>query len=230
MIAASGVVRPRVLVVEDSESIRVAVTAAMGAAGYEVLARADGTQVEDDLTSFAPDAVVLDLMLPGRDGFALLPLLRGTVAVMVLTARDAVTDRVRGLRGGADDYLVKPFALAELVARMEALLRRCGRGGEALEVGDVTVDAAGGRVTRAGRDIALTATEMRLLVHLVRHRGQVLSKTQLLGAVWGWEDYDLNVVEVHISALRRKLGEPRVVHTLRGLGYVARAERTADTP
>jgi DNA-binding response OmpR family regulator len=145
--------------------------------------------------------------------------------VILLTARTGVADRVRGLRAGADDYLVKPFALAELIARVEALLRRSGGVGDAVEVADLVVDPDAGRVTRAGREIPVTATELRLLHDLVAHRGRVRSKSQLLGAVWGWE-YDLNVVEVHVSALRRKLGEPRVIHTVRGQGYVARADAT----
>jgi two-component system, OmpR family, response regulator len=218
----------RVLVVEDSEPILASVTTALTGIGLEVLARADGAQLEDDLAAFAPDVVVLDVMLPGRDGYAQLPAVRATHAgVILLTARSGVADRVRGLRAGADDYLVKPFALAELIARVEALLRRSGGVGDAVEVGDVVVDPDAGRVTRAGRDIPVTSTELRLLHDLVANRGRVRSKPQLLGAVWGWEEYDLNVVEVHVSALRRKLGEPRVIHTVRGQGYVARADATA---
>ena len=221
----------RVLVVEDSEPILASVTTALAGVGHEVLARADGARLEDDLATFAPDVVVLDVMLPGRDGYALLPAVRATSAgVILLTARTGVADRVRGLRAGADDYLVKPFALAELIARVEALLRRSGGVGDAVEVADLVVDPDAGRVTRAGREIPVTATELRLLHDLVANRGRVRSKSQLLGAVWGWESYDLNVVEVHVSALRRKLGEPRVIHTVRGQGYVARADATAEAP
>jgi DNA-binding response OmpR family regulator len=215
----------RVLVVEDSEPILASVATALTGVGHEVLARVDGARLEDDLATFAPDVVVLDVMLPGRDGYALLPAVRATSAgVILLTARTGVADRVRGLRAGADDYLVKPFALAELIARVEALLRRSGGVGDAVEVADLVVDPDAGRVTRAGREIPVTATELRLLHDLVANRGRVRSKSQLLGAVWGWEEYDLNVVEVHVSALRRKLGEPRVIHTVRGQGYVARAD------
>ncbi len=221
----------RVLVVEDSEPILASVTTALTGVGHEVLARPDGSRLEDDLGDFAPDVVVLDVMLPGRDGYALLPVVRATSAgVILLTARSGVADRVRGLRAGADDYLVKPFALAELLARVEALLRRSGGVGDAVEVADVVVDPDAGRVTRAGREIPVTATELRLLHDLVANRGRVRSKSQLLGAVWGWDEYDLNVVEVHVSALRRKLGEPRVIHTVRGQGYVARADATAEAP
>jgi two-component system, OmpR family, response regulator len=221
----------RVLVVEDSEPILASVTTALTGAGHEVRARPDGSHLEDDLAGFAPDVVVLDVMLPGRDAYALLPAVRATSAgVILLTARSGVADRVRGLRAGADDYLVKPFALAELLARVEALLRRSGGVGDAVEVDDVVVDPDAGRVTRAGRDIPVTATELRLLHDLVANRGRVRSKSQLLGAVWGWEEYDLNVVEVHVSALRRKLGEPRVIHTVRGQGYVARTGASAEAP
>jgi DNA-binding response OmpR family regulator len=128
------------------------------------------------------------------------------------------------LHGGADDYLVKPFVLAELVARVTAVLRRLGRTPSTVEIGDLVLDSAAGTVLRAGRPIELTATERRLLEHLAAHRDQVLSKVQLLTSVWGYEDFDPNLVEVHISALRRKLGEPRLLHTVRGVGYVLRAE------
>jgi two-component system, OmpR family, response regulator len=213
----------RVLVVEDAEPIRASVTAALLGVGHEVLARADGGGLETDLAAFAPDVVVLDVMLPGRDGYALLPAVRGTsAAVILLTARSGVAERVRGLRAGADDYLVKPFALAELLARVEALLRRSGGVGDAVAVADLVVDPDAGLVTRAGTPVPVTATELRLLRDLVGHRGRVRSKSQLLAAVWGWEEYDLNVVEVHVSALRRKLGEPRLIHTVRGQGYVVR--------
>ncbi|NYD37283.1 winged helix-turn-helix domain-containing protein [Actinomycetospora corticicola] len=219
----------RVLVVEDSEPILASVTAALTGVGHEVLARADGGRLESDLGEFVPDVVVLDVMLPGRDGYALLPAVRATsAAVILLTARSGVAERVRGLRAGADDYLVKPFALAELLARVEALLRRSGGVGDAATVADLVVDPDAGLVTRGGAEVPVTATELRLLHDLVAHRGRVRSKSQLLGAVWGWEEYDLNVVEVHVSALRRKLGEPRLIHTVRGQGYVVRDDGARD--
>ena len=144
--------------------------------------------------------------------------------VLLLTARDGIDDRLRGLHSGADDYLVKPFVLAELVARVTAVLRRLGRTPSTVDIGDLTLDGAAGTVQRGGRPIELTGTERRLLEHLAAHRDQVLSKTQLLTAVWGYEDFGPNLVEVHISALRRKLGEPRLLHTVRGLGYVLRVD------
>ncbi len=213
------------LVVEDAEAIRTAVLAGLAEAGYETAGRVDGRALEEDLAVFRPDLVVLDVMLPGRDGFTLLPVVRrhSDAGVVMLTARDGVDDRLRGLHGGADDYVVKPFALAELVARVTAVLRRTGRAPTTVEVGDLLVDAAAGSVRRGGVPIELTATELRLLDYLATQRGRVVSKGQILTRVWGYTDYDPNLVEVHVSALRRKLGEPRLVHTVRGLGYVLRA-------
>jgi len=143
------------------------------------------------------------------------------VPVCILSARDEVSDRVSGLQAGADDYLVKPFALEELLARVRAVLRRTGRLGAAIEAADVVVDEQAGLATRAGLPLELTPTELRLLAYLVRQRGLVLSKHQLLTQVWGYDAYDPNVVEVHVSALRRKLEAhgPRILHTVRGLGY-----------
>jgi DNA-binding response OmpR family regulator len=141
--------------------------------------------------------------------------------IIFLTARDAVEDRLGGFELGADDYLVKPFALEELLARVRAVLRRTGRLGAAIEAADIVVDEEAGLAARAGSPLELTATELRLLAYLVRQRGLVLSKHQLLTQVWGYDAYDPNVVEVHISALRRKLEAhgPRILHTVRGLGY-----------
>jgi DNA-binding response OmpR family regulator len=135
-----------------------------------------------------------------------------------------VSDRLRGLRAGADDYLVKPFVLAELVARVGAVLRRMGRISGRVRVADLELDEAAGTVARAGRLVELTGTERRLLAALAAHRDQVMSKTQLLAAVWGYQNFDPNLVEVHVSALRRKLGEPKLLHTVRGRGYVLRAD------
>ncbi|MGI3786302.1 MAG: response regulator transcription factor [Janthinobacterium lividum] len=214
----------RILVVEDSEAIRVPVQTALRAQGFEVRSRRDGDGLEAELGSFAPDLVVLDVMLPGRDGFELLPLVRrgSRAAVVMLTARDTVADRVAGLGAGADDYLVKPFAMAELVARIHAVLRRSRPDGSVTAVGDLTVNEDATTVQRAGRTIGLTDTERRLLGYLAAHRERVVSKTQILTAVWGYEGFDENVVEVHVSSLRRKLeaaGEPRLVHTVRHRGY-----------
>ncbi len=217
----------RVLVVEDAEAIRTAVIAALRDAGHEALGRLDGRELEADLAQFRPDLVVLDVMLPGRDGFTLLDVVRrsSTAGVVMLTARDGLPDRLRGLQAGADDYVLKPFVLAELVARVGAVLRRLGRTPSTIQIGDLLLDPESGIVMHSGRHVDLTATELRLLQYLAAQRGRVVSKTQILTAVWGYEDYDPNLVEVHISALRRKLEAhgPRLVHTVRGLGYVLRA-------
>ncbi|MGI3785488.1 MAG: response regulator transcription factor [Janthinobacterium lividum] len=214
----------RVLVVEDSGAIRVAVQAALRAEGFSVESRPDGDDLELQLATFVPDLVVLDLMLPGRSGFELLPVLRRSsrAAVLVLTARDALDDRLTGLSAGADDYLAKPFAMSELVARIRAVLRRTRPEGSTTAVGDLTVNDDATLVRRAGRTLDLTDTERRLLGYLAAHRERVVTKTQLLTAVWGYEGFDPNVVEVHVSSLRRKLeagGGTRLVHTVRHQGY-----------
>jgi DNA-binding response OmpR family regulator len=218
----------RVLVIEDAEAIGAAVSSALRGAGYQVQVRADGRELEGELARFRPDLVVLDVMLPGRDGFMLLEVIRRSsgAGVVMLTARDGVSDRLRGLDRGADDYVVKPFVLAELVARVSAVLRRLGRTPSTVQIGDLVVDADSAMVLRGDVAVELTATELRLLRYLAAQRGRVVGKTQILTAVWGYEDYDPNLVEVHVSALRRKLEEhgPRLLHTVRGLGYVLRAD------
>ena len=214
----------RILVVEDSEAIRLPVQTALRAQGFAVESSRDGADLEVRLGSFAPDLVVLDVMLPGRDGFALLPLIRrgSRAGVLMLTARDAVSDRVAGLAGGADDYLVKPFAMSELVARIHAVLRRTRPGGSVTAIGDLTLNDDLTVAHRGTRQVELTETERRLLGYLATHRDRVVSKVQILTAVWGYEGFDENVVEVHVSSLRRKLeagGESRLVHTVRNRGY-----------
>jgi two-component system OmpR family response regulator len=165
-------------------------------------------------------------MLPGRDGFALLGAVRAhsDAGVLMLTARDGVDDRLRGLTTGADDYVVKPFVLAEVVARVTAILRRTGRMVTELTVGDLVIDQEAGTVRRGQHAVALTATEFKLLCYFAEHRAKLLTKTQILSAVWGFDAYDPNLVEVFISSLRRKLEVhgPRLLHTMRGLGYTLR--------
>lgn len=218
---------PRVLVVEDAEPIRTAVGIALTEAGYGVRTRPDGDGLERELAEYRPDLVLLDVMLPGRDGFELLTVARETsnAGVILLTARDAVDDRLQGLRSGADDYVVKPFVLAELIARVEAVLRRMGRLRTVLTVGDLEVDVEAQAVRRGGAEIDLTATEFKLLAFLAGRDGKVVGKTQLLTAVWGYDDYADNLVEVYVSGLRRKLEAhgPRLLHTVRGSGYVLRS-------
>jgi two-component system, OmpR family, response regulator len=212
----------RVVVVEDEPTVRDAVERALRGDG--LWARGfDDFADPDAILREGPDLVILDVMLPGGDGFDLARALLGRrdVPIVFLTARDGIEDRLNGFALGADDYLVKPFALEELLARVRVVLRRRGRISAPLEAGDVIVDEATGTAARAGSNLELTPTELRLLSFFIRHRGAVLSKSQLLTQVWGYDAYDENVVEVHVSALRRKLEErgPRVIHTVRGLGY-----------
>jgi two-component system OmpR family response regulator len=220
--------RARVLVVEDDTSIRVALEASLRAEGYQVRAEAGGRAVRDVVAQFLPDLAILDVRLPdGPDGFAIAQAVRtqGDVGVLFLTAADTLTDRLKGFQAGGDDYLVKPFSMAELLARAQALLRRSGRlRSPVWEIDDLVIDDACRRVMRGGVVLDLTKTEYELLSVLAQHRGQVLSKIQLLTQVWGFEAYATNVVEVHMSSLRRKLEAhgSRLVHTVRSVGYTLR--------
>lgn len=213
----------RVLVLDDDETIRVSVQTALRAEGFVTEAAADGSDLPSRLERFRPDLVILDWMMPGPSGIRLLPLVRATgdIPVIMLTARDEVDDRLRGFAEGADDYVVKPFTMAELVARAGVVLRRRGRLPQTIAVGDLLVDPDAATAHRAGASLDLTATEFRLLQLFAESRGRTLSKAQILTQVWGYEDYDPNLVEVHLSALRRKMEQhgPRLIHTVRGLGY-----------
>jgi two-component system, OmpR family, response regulator MprA len=199
-------------------------------AGYPVTLSSDGPAGLAEAIRSSPDLVVLDVNLPGLDGFGVCRALRaagGTALVLMLTARDATADRVDGLDAGADDYLVKPFAPEELLARVRALLRRApaSASGSLLRFADLVVDPAAREVRRGGRPVALTALEFDLLAYLVRHPRQVFRRSQLLSAVWGGEPVASNVVDVYVGYLRAKLeagGEPRLVQTVRGVGYVLR--------
>ncbi len=217
----------RVLVVEDEPAIRDAVGAAFRDCGLQVRTLRSGDGLEEHLAAFKPSVVVLDWMLPGRDGPTLARVVRGSgsAGIIMLTAREGVDDRLQGFAAGIDDYVPKPFAMAELVARTRALLHRLGVVPPTVEVADLVVDEAGGTATRDGVALPLTATEFRLLTYLAENRGRVLSATQLLTQVWGYDDYSDNLVPTHVSSLRRKMEEhgPRLVHTVRGLGYVLRA-------
>jgi DNA-binding response OmpR family regulator len=214
----------RILLVEDSDAIRLPVAAALSGHGFEVSAAADGAGLETALGTFSPDLVIVDVMLPGRDGFELLNVIRrtSTAGVLMLTARDQLADRVHGLSMGADDYLVKPFAMTELMARILAVLRRVRPGAVTVAIGNLLINDDVSVVKRGDQVIDLTDTERRLLSYLAGQRGRVLSKTQILTAVWGYDGFDENLVEVHVSALRRKLEAhgSRVVHTVRGRGYL----------
>jgi two-component system response regulator MprA len=218
--------RPRVLVVDDERHIVDFVVMGLEGRGMEVKGALDGPSALKDLEGFRPDVVVLDLMLPGLSGLEVCRRTRAKsdVPILILSARDEVEDRVDGLNLGADDYLVKPFAFEELAARVVALLRRSGAPpGRVLRHADLELDQATREVRRSGHLIDLTAREFALLRYFMEHPRQVLSKNQLLEAVWGY-DYvgDSNVVEAYVSYLRRKLnapGEPDLIQTIRGSGY-----------
>jgi two-component system response regulator MprA len=222
----------RILVVDDEPSVRDALDRALRMDGYKVQLAADGTEALEALAQQAPDAVVLDVLMPELDGLEVCRRLRAAgdrIPVLMLTARDAVPDRVRGLDAGADDYLVKPFALEELTARLRALLRRSsGPAAEKLRHAGLELDPGGHTVARGGRAIELTRTEFLLLELLLRHPRQVLTRTQIFEHVWGYDfGPSSNSLEVYVGYLRRKLeagGEPRLVHTVRGVGYVLRAQ------
>lgn len=216
------------LVVEDEPAVRDAVAGALEIEGYEVRRAADGATGLEAVRVWPPDAIVLDLLMPFMDGITMCTRLRergDRTPVLVLTARDAVSDRVEGLDAGADDYLVKPFDLDELLARLRALLRRAyPDAGQAVSYGDLTAEPGGGRVWRGERPIELTRTEFALLEVLLRNAGRVVPRPVIADRVWGYDfGPGSNSLDVYIGYLRRKLeagGEPRLVHTVRGAGYV----------
>ena len=222
--------RPRVLVVEDDADIAGVLRRSLDKEGYEVRVAADGEAALVESGLFEPDAVVLDLGLPKLDGLEVCRRLRegADVPILMLTARDAVDARVEGLDSGADDYLVKPFERAELLARVRALLRRRPpRGSAFLVAADLRLNPDTHEVFRGERALELTAREFELLEHLMRNERIVVSRQALLDEVWGYHPFaETNTVDVFISNLRRKLeagGEPRLLHTVRGAGYVLRA-------
>jgi two-component system response regulator MprA len=217
----------RILVVDDEPSVRDALDRALRLDGYRVRVAQDGREALDLLADDPPDAVVLDVLMPAPDGLEVTRRLRAAgdrTPVLLLTARDAVQDRVKGLDAGADDYLVKPFALEELTARLRALLRRTATpAAETLRLADLRLDTGGLTVERAGRRVELTRTEFLLLELLLRHPRQVLTRGQIFEHVWGYDfGPSSNSLEVYVGYLRRKLGDPRLIHTVRGVGYVAR--------
>ncbi|HEV8615867.1 MAG TPA: response regulator transcription factor [Methylomirabilota bacterium] len=218
----------RILVVEDERKVAKFIRQGLEEEGHAVEVAADGVTALDLLLGGPPyDLVVLDLMLPGRDGLGVLRSLRERsidTPVLVLTARDALPDRVRGLDLGADDYLTKPFAFEEFLARVRALLRRAtARRDPVLRVGDLTLDPATRGVARGRRRISLTTREHALLEYFMRNTGRVLTRPMIAEHVWGLDfDRESNIVDVYVGYLRRKIdgdGEPRLLHTVRGAGY-----------
>jgi two-component system, OmpR family, response regulator MprA len=236
MTGSATAAPPLVLVVEDDHRISAFLDRALVQAGYRVAVAADGPAALATADETPPEVVVLDLMLPGLDGLEVARRLRagGGVPILMLTARDGVDDRVQGLDAGADDYLVKPFALEELLARLRALLR-----GRALAVADtrrgilsyadISLDQDTREVKRGERPVELRNKAFELLAYLLRNPGRVVSRRELLEEVWGYDFLgDSNVIEVTVGQLRQKLeagGEPRVIQTVRPIGYILRTER-----
>src|SRR6516165_9133483 len=229
--AAVGFCSVRILVVDDDQAVRRSIDRALRLEGYEVATVPSGGEALESLAQSPPDALILDLGLPDVDGLTVCRRMRSAgddTPVLMLTARDAVDDRVQGLDAGADDYLVKPFALAELLARLRALLRRRFEGeGGLLRVGDLALDLSTREGQRGERTFTLTRIEFDLLEMFLRHPRQVLTREVLLNRVWGFDfDSGTNSLAVYVGYLRRKLeegGEPRCIQTVRGVGYVLRA-------
>jgi DNA-binding response OmpR family regulator len=226
----------RVLVVEDEKKLAGFIRRALREEGYAVDVCHDGEDGAHSAMNENYDAIILDLQLPRRDGISILRELRGrkkSTSVIILTARDTVKDRVRGLDEGADDYLVKPFALDELRARVRAMLRR-GKGSSAtlLQYADLTMNLIDRMVLRGSREIVLTQKEFALLEYLLRNPKRVLTRTSIAEHVWNYEfDWESNVVDVFVNILRKKTEDgraPRLIHTVRGVGYVLREDESAN--
>ena len=225
----------QILVVDDDQAVRDSLARSLKYSGDEVTTAADGVEALAQLAGHTPDAVIMDVMMPRLDGLEATRMLRQSgndVPILILTARDAVGDRVDGLDAGADDYMVKPFALDELLARLRALTRRSrpepeqNEAPEQLSFADLTLDPATREVTRGNRRISLTRTEFALLTVFLQNPERVLERSWLLHEVWGFDfPTTANSLEVYIGYLRRKTehdGEPRLIHTVRGVGYVLR--------
>jgi DNA-binding response OmpR family regulator len=223
-----------ILVVEDEEAISEAIRARLSSEGYDVRVVHDGPQALNAVSDLRPDLVVLDLMLPGMDGFEVCREIQKDdwVPVLMLTARTEEADKVAGLAVGADDYMTKPFSLRELAARVRAILRRIdrmqrGAGAEPVTRFNLTIDPARRRVVREGDEVPLTPLEFEILLTLARHPGVVFSRDQLMDRVWGYRDYaGGRVVDSHVARIRRKLGdeaaEPHYIRTVHGVGYAFR--------
>src|SRR6201996_8288688 len=230
----SSQTKRRVLVVDDEDNVTHLVSSALRFDGFETITADNGSSALAAVAESDPDLIVLDVMMPGRDGLGVLQDLRAAgsqVPVIFLTARDTAGDRVGGLRAGADDYVVKPFSIEELLARVHAVLRRSapeeGRDG-VLRIADLELDENSHEVTRAGVEVHLTATEFELLRYLMRNERVVLSKAQILDRVWKYDfQGQSNIVELYVGYLRKKVDavDPKLIHTVRGAGYVIKAPR-----
>jgi len=219
----------RVLVADDDEGVTSVVARTLTREGYDVRTASDGDAAVHAMREWAADAIVLDVLMPGRDGLAVCRQVRSEhpdIGILMLTAKDGAGDQIVGLDAGADDYLVKPFSLQVLAAHLRAVLRRREPSPEVLRVADLELDVSSRTVTRGTRSIALTTTEFKMLLHLARDAGAVIPKAELTRRVWGYDfEGNDNVCEVYVGYLRQKLeagGEPRLIHTVRGVGYTAR--------
>ena len=220
---------PRVLVADDDDGVTSLVARTLIREGYEVRTAPDGDSALRSLREWKPDAVVLDVLMPGTDGLAVCRRIRSErpdLGILMLTGKDGANDQIVGLDAGADDYLVKPFSLQVLAAHLRAVLRRREPSPEVLRVADLELDTGSHDASRGERRFTLTSTEYRLLLHLMREAGQVIPKAALTRRVWGYDfEGNENVCEVYVGYLRQKLeagGEPRLIHTLRGAGYTLR--------
>jgi len=228
-----AMIKRRILVVDDEDNLRTMLVAALKFEGYEVSAASDGREGLVSVKESKPDLIVLDVMMPELDGFGMLKRLRESgdrTPVVFLTARDTSADAIAGLGLGADDYLSKPFSLEELVARVEAVMRRVDASpiaSSTLTLADLTIDDVAHRVTRGSEEIHLSPTEYKLVAFLLSNTGRVMSRGQLLTNVWGYSpDDDPSVVETYIGYVRKKIDhiEPKLIHTVRGVGYTMRVE------
>ena len=223
----------RILVVEDEKDLNRIITKTLTKSGYTVDSCLDGNEVEHYLAGAEYDAILMDVMLPGKDGFSLVSAMRERgmdTPVLFLTARDSVTDRVTGLDLGGDDYLVKPFDFEELLARLRAMTRKhAGNRSNVFTLADLTVDTRRQRVERGGREIKLLPKEFAILEHLIRNKGAVISREQLEDRIWNYEySGSSNNVDVYMSKLRKKLDEgydTKLIHTVRGAGWVLREDK-----
>jgi two-component system OmpR family response regulator len=227
----------KVLVVDDEPNIRELLSTSLRFAGFDVLTAADGHEALRSAAAYRPDLLVLDIMMPGIDGFEVTRRLRADgerTPILFLTAKDATEDKIAGLTLGADDYVTKPFSLEEVIARVRAVLRRAASSdpkatGSRLAFADLELDDDSHEVTKAGQAVTLSPTEFKLLRYFMQNPGRVLSKAQILDHVWHYDfGGDANVVESYVSYLRRKVDvtEPRLLHTIRSVGYVLRQPRS----